>query len=102
MGKSIVQQVWDECYLCGRPATEVHHILGGTANRKLSERYSLVVHLCHNCHLGADGAQYAPEVNRRLKMEAQIAFEEIYGHEKWMQIFRRNYIIEQEGIEGYV
>lgn len=101
MSKSIVQKSnWDECFLCGRPATETHHIFGGTANRKLSERYGLTCRLCHNCHLGTDGAQYDPEKNRMLKIEAQIAFEEIYGHEKWMQVFRRNYIYEQEGIEG--
>lgn len=90
--KSIVQDDWDHCYLCGRPATETHHILGGTANRKLSEKYGLTVRLCHDCHTGTDGAQYNPEKNQTLKMEAQIAFERRYGHDKWMQVFRRNYI----------
>ena len=101
MAKSIVQKDWDYCFLCGRPATETHHILGGTANRKLSEKYGLKVRLCHNCHTGSDhSAQYDPEKNRLLKIEAQMAFEQLYGHEKWMQTFRRNYIFEQERIEG--
>jgi hypothetical protein len=28
-----------------------------------------------------------------------MAFEVLYGHEKWMSVFRRNYITEE--IEGY-
>ena len=101
MAKSIIQSDWDRCYLCGRPATETHHVMSGTANRKLSEKYGLKVRLCHNCHTGSDhSAQYDPEKNRMLKIEAQMAFEQLYGHDKWMQTFRRNYIFEQERIEG--
>lgn len=100
--KSIMQEN-RSCYLCGKQyCLERHHVLGGTANRKLSERYGLWVYLCHNCHTGTDGAQYDKEKNRMLKMEAQMAFEELYGHEKWMQVFRRNYLYEVERIEGYV
>ena len=89
MAKSIIQSDWDRCYLCGRPATET------------SEKYGLKVRLCHNCHTGSDhSAQYDPEKNRMLKIEAQMAFEQLYGHDKWMQTFRRNYIFEQERIEG--
>ena len=36
------------CYACGREGIdlEVHHIFYGTANRRLSEKYGLKVHLC--------------------------------------------------------
>ena len=41
----------DVCFLCGYcGATERHHIFGGNPNRKKSEKYGLVVHLCHYCH----------------------------------------------------
>ena len=90
------------CWFCGRECgLERHHVLSGTANRKLSEQYGLWVWLCRDCHTGKSGAQYDPDKNRQLKIEAQIAFEGLYGHEKWMQVFRRNYIFEQERIEGY-
>lgn len=92
MSKSIMQEDREHCYLCGRPATETHHVLGGIANRKLSEKYGLTVRLCHNCHVGIGGAQYDPEKNRLLKIEAQMAFESLYGHERWMQTFRKNYL----------
>ena len=98
MTESIIQ-TRRMCYLCGRQyGLERHHILGGTANRKLSEKYGLWVWLCHDCHTGNDGAQYNKEKNRQLKAEAQAAFEIIYGHQRWMQTFGRNYIYESEEI----
>ena len=57
MSKSIMQTE-HECYLCGRRfGLERHHVLAGTANRRLSEKYGLWVYLCHNCHTGNGGAQ---------------------------------------------
>jgi len=90
--KSIMQED-DRCYLCGRQSgLETHHVLSGTANRRLSEKYGLKVRLCHNCHTGKEGAQYELKLNRGLKKEAQEAFEKIWGHEKWMEVFRKNYL----------
>ena len=92
MSKSILQE--DKvCYLSGsRVNLERHHIMSGTANRKLSERYGLWVWLNHDLHTGKQGAQYEKELNIRLKRDAQVAFEKIYGHEKWMETFRKNYL----------
>ncbi len=88
-----VMQNEKRCYLCGSEiGLEKHHIMSGVANRPLSEKYGLWVWLCHNCHTGTDGAQYDPEKNRMLKAEAQAAFEAEYGHQKWMQTFRKNYL----------
>ena len=93
MSKSILQADTDRCYLCGRRTDlETHHILGGIANRRLSERYGLTVRLCQSCHTGTDGAQYDKTLNRRLKQEAQQAFETIYGHDVWMELFMKNYL----------
>lgn len=83
----------ERCYLCGsRVNLERHHVLGGVANRTLSEQYGLWVYLCHNCHTGKDGAQYNRERNQSLKRLAQIAFEARHSHEEWMQVFRKNYL----------
>lgn len=90
--KSILQKD-RACYLCGRiNGLEMHHIFGGVANRKISEKYGLKVWLCHNCHTGKDGAQYDPEKNRLLKMDAQFAFEQIHSRSEWMQIIGKNYL----------
>lgn len=71
---------------------ERHHVLGGVANRPLSEKYGLWVWLCHEHHTGTDGAQYDPEKNNCLKRLAQIAFEGKHSHEEWMETFRKNYL----------
>ena len=90
--KSIIQET-KECFLCGRKTNlEVHHIMAGLANRKWSTKYGLTVFLCADCHRGSEGAQYNKEQNLYLKQIAQQAFEELYGHEKWMETFRKNYL----------
>ena len=91
--KSILQN--DKvCYLCGsQTGLERHHIMSGTANKRLAEKYGLWVWLCgQTCHRGVDGAQYDPDKNRMLKRAAQTAFEAEYGHEKWMDVFKKNYL----------
>ena len=92
MSKSIMQN--DKvCYLCPRAfQLERHHVLGGTANRRLSEEYGLWVWLCHDHHTGDGGAQYERDLNLLLKQRAQKAFENIHGHDKWMEVFRKNYL----------
>ena len=95
MGKAMksIMQTDRACYLCGRvTGLEIHHVMAGTANKKLSDTYGLCVWLCHNCHTGRDGAQYNPEKNLRLKRDAQVAFQKYYGHKVWMQMFRKNYL----------
>ena len=83
------------CYVCGREIeTEVHHIFYGTANRKLSEKYGLKVHLCPRCHrdnkAGVHGGN--KRIDRALKRAGQMAFEEQYSREAFVKIFGKNYI----------
>ena len=91
--KSILQS--DKvCYFCGRTwGLEKHHIFGGVANRKISERAGLWVWLCGaTCHRGVDGAQYDPQKNRLLKVEAQKAFERDHTRTEWMKLIGKNYL----------
>ena len=91
--KSIMQQGDPRCFFCGRQhGLERHHVMAGTANRKLSEQYGLWVWLCQEHHTGTDGAQYDKEKNRSLKRLAQIAFEARHSHEEWMEAFMKNYL----------
>jgi hypothetical protein len=92
MSKGIMQQQ-KCCYLCGaQTGLEEHHVFGGVANRKISEKYGLKVWLCHEHHTGKDGAQYNRNVNQGLKRLAQIAFEARHSHDEWMQVIRKNYL----------
>lgn len=92
--KSIMQNL-DEprCYVCGSSRNlEEHHVMSGSANRRLSERYGLKVLLCAEDHRGALGVHNHYVLKERLEKDAQKAFEALYGHHMWMETFRKNYL----------
>lgn len=98
--KSIVQNDWDTCFLCGRNRTadscglEKHHIFGGS-NRKLSEKYGLTIHICgYRCHRnGTESVHRNKIVNNSVKAAGQKAFESVHGtREDFVKIFGKNYI----------
>lgn len=92
--KSIMQNM-DEprCYVCGCERNlEVHHVMSGTANRKLSTQYGLIVWLCRDHHTGRIGVHSDIILKERLEKAAQRAFEQRYGHSAWMRTFRKNYL----------
>lgn len=83
----------DRCFLCGRiRQTEVHHCLFGN-KRKQADRYGLTCHLCPECH---GELHYHGKNAMTLKRLAQKQFEREYGHEKYMQLFGKNYLEEDE------
>lgn len=87
------------CFLCGRNGNgdplERHHIYSG-ANRKLSEKYGLVVYLCGSrCHRNGEKAvhrcketaQYLHEYGQRKAMAEQG-----WTIEQFREVFGRNYL----------
>ena len=106
MAKSIMQdKAGGECYLCRKllgidtPVAyrEEHHIMHGTANRRLSEHYGLKVYLCTYHHRnGPESAHRCHQTDILLKQAAQRAFEQKHSHEKWMEVFGRNYLPAEE------
>jgi hypothetical protein len=84
-----------ECRLCGKHGImERHHVFGG-ACRKLSEKYGLVVDLCHYCHNEPpNGVHFNREVRERLQAQYQQAAMDRYGWtiEEFIQKFGRNYL----------
>lgn len=101
MAKSILHNKMDgTCYLCmllnqdyNRRITQEHHVIFGTANRKLSEKYGLKVYLCLEHHeIGEMSVHRNHEVASILQKQAQKVFEKTHSHEEWMKIFRRNYL----------
>lgn len=95
--KSIIQDE-KECYICRTTyGLEDHHIIHGTGNRKLSEKYGLKVWLCRRHHTGdITGREYAVHFNRafdlKLKQVAQAAFNDRYPDEDFLTVFGRNYL----------
>ena len=81
------------CYVCGCTRNlEVHHVMSGYANRKLSDKYHLVLWLCADHHRGKFGAHNDYILKQRLEKDAQRAFEALYGHRLWMETFKKNYL----------
>lgn len=88
-----------ECWLCGRNGyadpLDRHHIFGA-ANRKKSEKYGLVVDLCHHdCHIfgslavhqNKDTMQMLHEYGQRKAMQEQG-----WTTEEFIKEFGRNYL----------
>lgn len=102
--KSIMQQYDGTCYLCiklhgdyGQRQTQEHHCIGGTANRKLSEKYGLKVRLCIPHHTGGPEAVHLNEGNMRiLQKDAQLAFERKYPNLSFREIFGINYMTDKD------
>lgn len=90
-----------ECYLCDlflgiySPASsrEEHHVMHGTANRRLAEHYGLKVYLCPYHHrIGPQAAHRCRQTDIMLKRAAQREFERKYSRKKWMEVFGKNYL----------
>ena len=81
------------CYICGSVrGLQCHHIVAGVPGRKNSEKYGLKVWLCMEHHTGNIGVHQDINLDRYLKRIAQTEFENRYSHEKWMEVFGRNYL----------
>jgi len=91
---SIVQDLDERrCFLCGSVRDlELHHIMHGSANRRLATQYQLTCWLCRTHHTGRFGVHQNADLNRRLQMEAQAAFEKTRSRAEWMKIFGKNYL----------
>lgn len=91
--KSIIVDCMDNCFVCGSPYVEVHHVMYGSANRKLSDRYKLVVPLCPEHHRGNTGVHFKRDFDVSLKRLAQEKFEAVYGaNTSFQEVFGKYYL----------
>lgn len=86
--KSIITNDFDHCYICGQPATDVHHIFNA-ANKKKSEKYGLLMPLCFNCHYEIHNV---PGKMNSTKEFGQRIFEQYYPELDFLEIFKKNYL----------
>lgn len=92
MKKSILQ---DEkaCFACGTTLNlEKHHVLHGTAMRRIADKLGLTIWLCAEHHRGGDSPHQRKDVDQRLKRFAQSCYEDKHTHEEWMAKVGRNYL----------
>lgn len=87
-----------ECFICQRYGpTERHHIFGAS-NRKLSEKYGLVVHLCHDCHNEPpDGVHHCRATREKLQRFGQrkAMAENGWSEIDFRRVFGKNYLDER-------
>lgn len=89
---------YDNSYYSPTPLQE-HHVVFGSANRKLSEKYGLKVYLCLNHHLasgGPDAVHRSKKTREYLCKEAQKIFEKKYPTLSFLEIFGKNYLDEED------
>lgn len=92
--QSIMQADTDRCYISGRTdALEWHHVYG-SANKKHSEKYGLMVRLNHQYHNEPPmGVHHNKQMREHLCREGQKLFEEIHGSRNdFICIFGRSYL----------
>lgn len=102
--RSIIQKKDGTCFLCkilngddSLKVTEEHHIIYCAKQRKLSEKYGLKCYLCPDHHRnGPDAVHRNKDVSEILYKTAQIAFERMWGKELFFEIFKRNWLSEEE------
>lgn len=88
------------CYLCMKlnsdftsKYVEEHHCINGTANRRLSTRYGLMIYLCPEHHTqGRDAVHNNAALMLAVKQDAQRAFESEFPDLDFIEIFGKNYL----------
>ena len=83
------------CFLCMLLENDFQTYGYSGHQRDISEEYGLKVYLCYRHHReGPEAVHNNKRYRRMLEALGQQAFEERYGHKKFMEIFQKNYIYE--------
>ena len=88
--RSIMQESKDRCYLCGKRASEEHHVFG-----RSKQEYGLKVYLCHFCHNEPPmGVHFNSDRMEKLKKDGEEMFILYYNSSisEFIRIFGKNYI----------
>lgn len=96
MRKSILQDR-KECFCCGTTLNlERHHVIHGTAGRKIADRLGLTIWLRAEHHRGAYSPHQRRDVDLRYKRFAQSCYMDRYGTKSgyalWMAEVGKNYL----------
>lgn len=93
MLRSLLQGDDKRCYITGSTeGLHKHHIFAGN-RRRASDAWGCWVWLRADWHNMSDYGVHANKaLDTRLKLEAQAAFEAKYGHQKFMDVFGKNYL----------
>ena len=82
-----------KCYVCGKQRQAIHEVYFGTANREQSIKYGCCVGLCYEHHNGSNqGVHFNKALDKRLKQECQMKFNQEYPDLNFIKIFGKNYL----------
>ncbi len=91
--KSVIFEDMESCFVCGSPYVQVHHILYGTSNRKISDKLGYVAPLCQEHHTGSHGVHFNKALDLHLKKLAQKHFEANLGNRNaFRDMFGKSYL----------
>lgn len=86
---SIIQDNQEMCFLCGQQTKLDKHEAFGGCNRQKSIQWGLVYYICRLCHGKAD---IDSAVRNYLHGFAKEKFVELYGEDKFLEEFKKNYV----------
>lgn len=83
-----------ECYVCKTTQNlHCHHIYGGVANRKISEKNGFKVWLCAKHHnMSNEGVHFNKQLDLHLKRTCQEKFEETHSRAEFRQLIGKNFL----------
>ena len=77
--KTILTKYDGYCVICGKPTQTTHHLIEGTANRRISDNHGLVCPLCNFHHnMSKDSVHLNPAMQAMSHIIGQLAFEKEY------------------------
>ena len=78
------------CFLTGSTQNiDLHHCFHGI-RRKAADRWGCWIWLRHDLHMELHDKN--KELDRMIERSCQERFEELYGHEKFMEVFGKSYL----------
>ena len=86
---SVITNDMEHCIICGRKRQAIHEIFFGNANRQKSKDWGMTLPLCDEHHQLIHRNRTARIATQKV---GQKKFEELYGHEKFMEVFKKNYV----------
>lgn len=85
-----ILQTEKRCFITGSTANlERHHCIHGP-RRKAAEKWGCWIWLRSDLHRELHDRD--KNLDREIEARCQARFEELYGHDKWMEIFGKNYL----------
>ena len=93
MADSIMQPGRKECYITGSTTQLCKHHIYAAGRRKAADEWGCWIWLRWDWHTGADYSVHKnSDLDLRLKQECQRKFEQLHGHEQFMNVFGKSWI----------